>query len=281
MKTVCLINGEPGDSIPIDDRGLQYGDGLFETIAVRDGIPEFWERHMQRLLHGCERLRIPPPSVAQLRAEAARLQGISGPAVLKIIITRGSGGRGYRAPVPTQPTRILIATAWPEYPRAYGEQGVKLRVCHHRLGCNPGLAGMKHLNRLDQVVASSEWDGTEFAEGLMLNEQEQVIEGTFTNVFLVRHGRLCTPAVGRCGVSGIMRGVIMDMASDLDISCAELDIACDVLYGASEIFLTNSLIGIWPVRALGEWKAEPGPITRRLQKALADLRGRRTEESCL
>ena len=140
---------------------------------------------------------------------------------------------------------------------------------------------MKHLNRLEQVLASSEWDGTEFAEGLMLNEQGQVIEGTFTNLFLVEHGRLCTPAVDRCGVSGIMRDVIMDVARELDIACAELNIACDALYGASEIFLTNSLIGIWPVRALGEWRAEPGPITRRLQTALAELRGQRTEGSCL
>lgn len=279
MGNNCLINGEAGESVAISDRGLQYGDGLFETIAVRDGIPEFWDRHMQRLLHGCRRLRIPPPSVEQLRAEATELHGSSERAVLKIIITRGSGGRGYRAPVPVQPTRILVATVWPAYPSVYGEQGVDVRICEQRLSCNTSLAGLKHLNRLEQVLASSEWDGPEFAEGLMLDEQERVIEGTFTNLFLVKRGHLCTPAVDRCGVSGIMRGVVMDLAGELGCPCVEQNITYEALYRADEIFLTNSLIGMWPVRTLGERCREPGPLTRRLQKALAALRGQHNAET--
>ena len=275
MKMNCIINGEPGDSLPISDRGLQYGDGLFETIAVQDGACELWDRHMQRLLNGCDRLGIPRPSVAQLASEAATLQrGRPGARILKILVTRGSGGRGYRPSIPAQPTRILLAKEWPDYPAAHATQGVKLRLCDQPLSRNARLAGLKHLNRLEQVLASAEWDGSEFAEGLMLDDHRQVIEGTFTNLFLVQDDSLLTPSLEHCGVAGIMRAVVMDFARGLGIPCVERNISEAALYESREMFLTNSLIGIWPVRVLGDWHADAGPVTRRLQKALAELRGR-------
>ena len=274
MNTTCLINGEPGDSIPIGDRGLHYGDGLFETIAVQNGACEFWDRHMQRLLNGCDRLNIPRPSVAQLASEAAALQRDRPRAgVLKILITRGGGGRGYRPSTPAQPTRVLLTNEWPDYPAAHATQGVKLRLCDQQLSRNARLAGLKHLNRLEQVLASAEWDGSEFAEGLMLDARRQVIEGTFTNLFLVRDESLWTPNLDHCGVAGIMRSVVLDLARELGIPCVEQNISETALYESQEMFLTNSLIGIWPVYGLGDWHADVGPVTRRLQRALAELRG--------
>ena len=274
MKMNCIINGEPGDSIPISDRGLHYGDGLFETIAVQDGACEFWDRHMHRLLNGCDRLGIPRPSVAQLASEAAALQrGRQRAGIIKIIVTRGAGGRGYRPSIPVQPTRILLAKEWPDYPAAHATQGVKLRLCDQPLSRNARLAGLKHLNRLEQVLASAEWDGSEFAEGLMLDDHRQVIEGTFTNLFLIQDDRLVTPSLEHCGVAGVMRAVVLDIARELDIPCIEQNISEAALYESQEMFLTNSLIGIWPVRALGDWRANSGPVTRGLQKALAELRG--------
>lgn len=272
MDTRCLINGRPGDTLAADDRGLHYGDGLFETLAVRNGACEFWDRHMQRLLLGCERLRIPMPEAALLREEAGRLTQDNDRAVLKILVTRGSGGRGYRVPEQVQATRMLRLSEWPEYPAVHAEAGVRLRLCAQRLGNNPALAGLKHLNRLEQVLARMEWDDPAIADGVMLDQTGQVIEGTFTNVFMAKQGRLLTPRLDQCGVAGVMRGVVMDLAHTAGIDCEERALPLDALLAADEIFLTNSLIGIWPVREFEQWRNSPGTLTRTLQSALERLR---------
>lgn len=272
MHTRCLINGEPGDSIAVSDRGLLYGDGLFETLAVQRGVCEFWDRHMQRLLLGCERLRIPAPDPVLLKAEATRLSAGQAHAVLKIIITRGSGGSGYQPPLSVASTRILQLSDWRERPVENSESGVQLRVCHQCLSRNPTLAGIKHLNRLEQVLARSEWDSAEIAEGLMLDEQDQIIEGTFTNLFLVEDGQLITPSVDQCGVAGVMRGLIFELANAGGIAYRESSVPRERLMRAHELFITNSLIGIWPVCAVEQQRFLPGPVTRQLQHALLNLR---------
>ena len=276
MHPNSLVNGVPADAIAISDRGLHYGDGLFETLAVRDGRCEFWDRHMQRLHAGCERLRIPPPDPVQLAAEAQQLTQTVERCVLKIIITRGSGGRGYRVPESIQTTRILLRTDWPEYPHETAERGVRVRLCTQRLGTNPSLAGMKHLNRLEQVLARMEWDDPGIAEGLLQDHTGHVIEGTYTNLFVVQNGKLITPALDRCGVTGVMRAVVLELASAAGIDCTECSVSLDKLYAADELFLTNSLIGIWPVRELEHWQENwrtvPGPVTRRWQAELQQVR---------
>lgn len=272
MIRKSLINGEPGDVIAVSDRGLHYGDGLFETLAVRDGHCEFWDRHMQRLLHGCERLRIPPPSVAQLRAEADMLSRGLEDAVLKIIVTRGSGGRGYQPPRSAVPTRILRVFEAPDHPTSHARDGVDVRICTQRLGGNTALAGLKHLNRLEQVLARLEWDAPGIAEGLMLDMADNVIEGSFTNLFVVRNGRLLTPALNRCGVAGIMRAVVMDLAAAVGVDCDVRDIPYAELRDVDELFLTNSVIGIWPVQALEGRRLPVGDTTRRLQQRLEQQR---------
>ena len=203
-----LINGVAATCIDAHDRGFHYGDGLFETFAVSNGEPAMWDMHMQRLLLGCQRLGFPAPDPTLLRSEALSLCAVpDAPArgVLKIIITRGGGGRGYRAPSPSAVlatggvTRMLALYPWPDYPAAFWSEGVAVRVCATRLGCNPALAGIKHLNRLEQVLARNEWDDASVAEGLMLDPQGSVIEGTMTNLFVVRNGQLLTPDVSQCG----------------------------------------------------------------------------------
>lgn len=274
MHIRCLINGAPGDRIAITDRGLQYGDGVFETLAVRDGRCEFWDRHLQRLTRGCEALRLPAPRPDRLNQEADRLVRDVRQGVLKIIVTRGSGGRGYRPPREMVPTRVLTLSEWPDHPDDWRESGVAVRLCEQRLGSQPALAGIKHLNRLEQVLARMEWDDTDIAEGLLCDQQGYVIEGVSTNLFSVRAGRLRTPSLEHCGVAGVMRAVVMDLARDAEIACDVAPIDGDALGEADEIFLTNSLIGIWPVRRLDAWERTPGPITRRLQAALDALRSR-------
>lgn len=272
MDIRCLINGQTSDTLPVSDRGLHYGDGLFETVAVRNDACEFWDRHMLRLRQGCERLRIPVPDESLLAGEAAQLAQGSSRAVLKILITRGSGGRGYRVPDTASPTRILRLTEWPDYPVANAESGVCVRLCTQRLGSNPALAGLKHLNRLEQVLARMEWDDPTIDEGVMQDQSGNVIEGTFTNVFMVKQGKLFTPRLDQCGVAGVMRGVVMDLAHSAGIDCEEHPLPLDELLAADEVFLTNSLIGIWPVREFERWRKSPGPMTRTLQSALDHLR---------
>lgn len=268
---MILVNGAPVDSIAVSDRGLQYGDGLFETLAVYDGNPNLWKRHLKRLAVGCERLGIPMPDSGVLWDEAERVCTGMRRGVLKLIITRGSGGRGYRPPKSTHPTRIASAHPWPTYPDAWWHQGVTVRVCRQRLARSPRLAGIKHLNRLEQVLARSEWHDPLVAEGLMLDYDGRVIEGTQTNLFAVRHGRLMTPDLSEAGVQGIMRGLILDIGATLGFACDIGSVNLSDLFQAEELFLCNSLVGIWPVKRLEDAVFRtPGPLTAKLTKVLRE-----------
>ena len=276
-KTMILINGESKEHIEISDRGFQYGDGLFETIEVRDGQAVFLDAHLERLNSGCQRLYIPFPDVDLLRLEADRLcrqwvhTAHSGRAVLKIIITRGSGGRGYRQPDDIKPTRLLSLHPYPDYPATYLEQGVVARFCITRLGLNSVLAGIKHLNRLEQVMARAEWTDPGIQEGLMLDADGYVIEGTMTNLFYVKDNSLCTAVLARSGVAGIMRGIIIKLAAEQGLSVIEHAFTKEELLAADEIFVCNSIIGIWPVRQIETAQFSVGPITKNIQLQLDSL----------
>lgn len=245
-----LINGVKTNRIPATDRGLQYGDGVFETIAIKEGRPCLWQQHLKRLLSGCARLGIPDPDEDQLQEEVVQEIGSKQQAVIKIIITRGKGDRGYKAPEEPVPRRIIQSTPWPEYPVDVLEQGVQIQICNTRLSCNPVLSGIKHLNRLEQVLARSEWDDPGISEGLMLDLSGHVIEGTMTNLFLISKGRFITPNLEKCGIQGIMRGLVIDIAQERKIPVETRAVTLKDLHTAQLLFLTNSLIGIWPVNEL-------------------------------
>ncbi len=252
------------------DRGLQYGDGVFETMAVRDGGVPHLEAHLRRLRAGLERLGIPAPAEGVLRAEVeTACAEAAAPAVLKLMVTRGPGGRGYRPPEAPQPRRYLSLAPWPEGIEAGRRHGVRVRWCRTPLGHSPALAGLKHLNRLEQVLACAEWSDPDIAEGLMCDVEGWVVEGTRSNLFVVREGRLYTPRLDRCGVAGLMRARIMAAAQGLGVPVAETRLDRAAVLAAEELFLSNSLIGIWPVRQLAQRRwAVPGPLTRRLQHRL-------------
>ena len=267
--TTTLINGELQDHVSIRDRGFQYGDGLFETLAVTKGKPVFWERHMRRLRHGAERLGLTPSPESLLRQEARQICMNHERAVLKIIITRGASVRGYGPVAGASPTRVLSLSPWPDYPATCAQQGVAVRFCRMMLARNWFLAGIKHLNRLEQVLARAEWRD-DFQEGLMQDADGHVVEGTMSNVFAVSQGTLLTPDVSQCGVEGVIRGVVLECAAAASIPCHVTDIHRKDILGADEIFLTNSLIGLWPVHKLDEQEFTVGRITRKLQQALYD-----------
>jgi len=260
-----LINGQSADSISVLDRGLQYGDGLFETMAVIDGACPFWDAHMQRLQQGCQRLQLPVPDRTLLQAEAQALVQHEKRAVLKLILSRGEGGRGYRYPDPVQPNRIFMRHPWPDYPQQNEREGVQVRFCNITLARQPALAGLKHLNRLEQVLARNEWQDAQIAEGLMLDENGNVIEGTMSNLFMVQNAILYAPDLSACGVAGIMRQTILELARNAGMTVRLTNITKDHLCEADEIFLTNSLIGIWPVNRIDEQTFAVGDISRRLQ----------------
>lgn len=247
-----LINGKPTHQIAAADRGLQYGDGLFETVAVVDGVPRLWERHMARLTLGEQRLGLPAQNKDLLLREALSLLEDDQQGVIKIILTRGQGGRGYRPPEQPRTSRLISLHDWPDYPAEWFNKGISLRICHTRLGRNERLAGIKHLNRLEQVLARSEWHDNQIPEGLMLDERDHVIEATQSNLFLLKSGRLLTPDLSKCGVAGVVRELVLELAKDLQMETAVSEIDLDQVKSADALFLTSSLLGICPVAKLDE-----------------------------
>lgn len=264
------IDGQPAELLSVKDRGLAYGDGLFETIAVTAGRASLLERHLARLAEGCARLHT-PIDMALLKAELQAFSQQLGDGVAKLIVTRGDGQRGYAPPEPAQPRRILQGAAKPLYPARNAEQGVRLFPCATRLAEQPLLAGLKHLNRLEQVLARAEWQDAEHAEGLMLDASGRVIEGVYSNLFIVRAGQLITADLSRCGVAGVMRAELLAQAAGCAISCQVRDFDLVELLAADEVFLCNSVYGIWPVCALQTHDWPVGPLTRKLQAIARDL----------
>jgi 4-amino-4-deoxychorismate lyase len=262
---MILINGEYRDHVEITDRGFQYGDGLFETIEIRNGQAVFLGRHLHRLQTGCSRLQIPCPDPELIRSEAAVVCKNSSHAVLKLIVTRGSGGRGYRQPEALQPTRVLSLHPYPYYPNNYQEQGITVRFCRTRLGLNPSLAGVKHLNRLEQVLARAEWNDPDIQEGIMLDMNDHVIEGTMSNLFYFRGNTAYTPALTQTGVDGITRRILMDLLKKRHFAVHETAVAKEELLTADEVFVCNSIIGIWPVQTIEKVRYAVGPLTRQCQ----------------
>lgn len=262
---MILVNGECKEHIEIVDRGFQYGDGLFETIEVKNRQPVFLDRHLDRLNAGCNRLHIPFPNIELLTFEARELCKHSNAAVLKLIITRGSGGRGYRQPDIIQPTRVLSLHPFPDYPITYKEQGITADFCNTRLGLNPALAGLKHLNRLEQVLARAEWNNPAIQEGIMMDMNDYIIECTMTNLFYIKKDTLYTPSLAQSGVAGIMRSIIMTLSSEHHLPVIEHTFTKDVLLSADEVFVSNSIIGIWPVNQIANTHYQVGPITGQIQ----------------
>ncbi|WP_405220763.1 aminodeoxychorismate lyase [Lentisalinibacter sediminis] len=276
------LEGE-ADAPGPDDRGFAYGDGLFETIAVRDGRPRLLEHHLERLRLGADRLALCLPARQRIEAFVARVVGgipaEDGRAVLKLVATRGDGERGYAY---RHSDARLLAGIGPAgvWPRERRERGVAVRWCRTRLGRNPALAGLKHLDRLEQVLARAERDdqdradnradnrADDVAEGLMLDGDGRVVCATMSNLFLVRGERLITPAITHAGVAGIMRGRVLELADRLGLETTVRDVQPPEVMAADELFLTNSQYVLWPVARLGTREWTPGPLSARIAAAL-------------
>jgi 4-amino-4-deoxychorismate lyase len=261
-----LVDGEPRSSVPADDRGLAYGDGVFETVAVIGGRPALWPLHLQRLRRGCRALGIEAPPPAALDADLARLFPDGGDGILKIIVTRGSGGRGYAPPEPAVPRRISRRGPRPELDPEGWRTGIDLHLCQTRLPLGGALAGIKHLNRLPQVLARREWSDPHIAEGLMLGENGAPVEATAANLFARFGSRLVTPPGP--AVAGVMRERILELAPELGLDGEQAALSWGQLAVADELFLTNAVVGAWPVRRVADLVWRPGAAAAGLQRRL-------------
>ncbi len=264
---ITLVNGIETDQVSVADRGFQYGDGLFETIAMYQGTPLLWTRHIQRLRDGCERLQLDMPDESVLLGEAVRVVGDAQRAVVKITVTHGPAGRGYARVAWGPPTRVVSARHWPNYPATHARDGVAVRWCQTTLARSRPLAGIKHLNRLSQVMARAEW-GTDYAEGLLCDEAGFVIEGTMSNIFAVFGDTVITPDLSQSGVAGVMRAEVLRAAPSCGLTCREDWITPTTLESADELFLTNSIIGVWPIRTLATRSYTIGQATHTIQKTI-------------
>ena len=260
---VRYIIGPEGNVDPAD-RGLAYGDGLFETIALRAGTLQRLGSHFARLRLGCERLRIPLPDLAELETRCRAAAAGIDRGQLKLILTRGSGPRGYAPPPAPIPTVILSASA----SSARAQTEITLAQLQQRLGINETLAGIKHLCRLEQVLGRLELESLDADEGLMLCTNGTVVGGTSRNLFAVFGQTLVTPDLSCAGICGVMRRAVLEHCQTLSIPVSQVDLAPEELLHADEVFMTNALVGIQSVSRLDKHAFALRAMASRLRTAL-------------
>jgi 4-amino-4-deoxychorismate lyase len=266
-----LVNGSPSNVISIRDRGLLYGDGVFRTLRVSNGQAQHWPLHYQKLKHNCTAIGITCPDFSQLSAELEMLLSSQTDCAIKLIVTRGISTRGYAPSTQTTPTHIWDVAPLPDYPAAWATHGIKARLCQLRLSQQPRLAGIKHLNRLENVLAASEWDDIEIAEGLLMDTDGNVIEGVRSNLFSVLNGTLTTPSLLRCGVAGIQRDRVITWANNNNVPFEIRALSWEEVINADELFIVNSLIGVWPIRELEQRHWTDFTMTNLVLQALGEI----------
>ena len=246
-----LINGIQSDHIDATDRGLAYGDGLFSTMLVQYGQVELWSYHLQRLQLGAQKLLFPEINWQQLSDEVeliAKSVADKEEYVIKVIITRGSGGRGYSIEGCSSALRIISTAIYPAFYHQWQQQGIELILCESTLSSNTMLAGIKTLNRLEQVLIKNELERKNALEGVVCNDDGYVIEGCTANLFIYLNGCWQTPKLNQCGVAGVQRRNVIECANKAGIDIIETDIHKNELLEAQAIFLTNALMGLVPVK---------------------------------
>jgi 4-amino-4-deoxychorismate lyase len=274
-----LINGIASDYLNINDRSIHYGDGLFETILCSDQKLYYWQQHYQRLYESAKRLKIDCPQEQLLLDDISKLlesynsgvdnTGIdnSGSAcVIKIIISRGAGERGYKFSKNMTVNRFVFLSAFEaDYSSILSRQleSGELYICKQQVSINENLAGLKHLNRLENVLARDEWNAS-YIDGLMLNANLHVIEGSMSNLFAVKDKQMYTPDLRLSGVKGVMREIIIDLAAKNNIKTSVTDLTIDDLYAMDELFISNSLIAMKVVTKLRDTLYSDQPVARNI-----------------
>jgi 4-amino-4-deoxychorismate lyase len=264
-----LVNGIVCDYISVQDRGLHYGDGVFETLAYVEGHFQFLQQHLARMQDGAERLGIPYPDESLFLSDIRKLlQKAAAPkGVFKLILTRGQSQRGYRPANKSVATRICQYSDWPEHMVNWKSEGIDTCICNTRASVNTSVAGIKHLNRLENVLASSEL-GANYQEGFLLDNSDNVIEGTMSNIFAVFDNTLVTPELSCSGIEGIIREQVLTIAEENRINTEIRCVSKDEIVHAREIFICNSLLGVCAVNTIDGVKVQSNNITNIIDAAL-------------
>lgn len=239
----CAINGVESQLITSNDRGLAYGDGLFTTGLVQQNKLLNFDEHLQRLLLGSKRLGITAPSKSTLISYIDQAIANIDKGVVKIIITSGSSGRGYARSLESKSNCIVMVSDFPEHYETLTETGIKLGISNQKIGINPMLSGLKHLNRLEQVLLRAELEERDEDDLVVLNIEDKVIEATSANLFYCIEGKWFTPKIEGSGVKGLMRQNILNKFDNIIVQQTYLD----HLNSAQAMFICNSVAGIIPV----------------------------------
>ena len=263
----CLINGEISTFVSATNRGLYFGDGVLESIPVHNGRTRLWQTHMDRLGAGCDRLGLVMPPQAILLREVQTVSAGRDKVVVQIVLTRDGQCADYSPTEDSSCSRVVSAHSYPDDVLEHAREGISARICDLRLAIQPALGGIKHLNRLEQVLASKEMRGQQADEGLLLDMEGHVISAISANVFIVMGDRLLTPRLDRCGVRGVLRSQIL---AEFTARCEQRRIQVDLLQEAHEVFLCDCVRGIRPVTDIDDYHYDIGPVTRELQTWLLE-----------
>lgn len=266
---MILVNGQRSDSVSALDRGLAYGDGIFRTLRTHAGQPLWWRDQYAKLAADAAALALARPDEAGLLAEVDQVAE-TGKGVVKIMLTRGAGARGYAPPAAQACTRIVLSTPLPPHARPDAAVDVTARWCTLRLARQPRLAGIKHLNRLENVLARAEWDDPEIFEGLLCDDGGAAIGGVMSNLFWARQGELFTPDLSQCGVAGVARTRLLRAAMRRGIRTHVGQFSPDAILAADEVMICNSVIGVRRVARLDDVTWLPAGWTDILKTALDD-----------
>lgn len=249
---MSLINGTEQATLPASDRAIQFGDGCFTTARIREGQVEWLDDHLQRLALNCKALMLPFFEWDRLKQEMASQASGHSDGVLKVILTRGSGGRGYSAANCTTPARILTVSPYPAHYSQWRQDGIMLSLSPIRLGRNPSLAGLKHLNRLEQVLIRTHLEQTDADEALVLDSEEWVTECCAANLFWRAGDTVFTPTLSHAGVNGIMRQHCLRLLAQSRFRVVEVNAREAAVRQADEVVICNALMPVVPVRAFAD-----------------------------
>ncbi|MCS3433613.1 aminodeoxychorismate lyase [Klebsiella sp. BIGb0407] len=255
-----LINGQWQSDISASDRAIQFGDGCFTTARISSGMVCHQQDHLRRLQQACEVLMITEVDWQTLAHEMRMLASENPDAVLKVIISRGSGGRGYSASHCESPVRILSVFPHPTFYQSLREKGIKLALSPVRLGQNPALAGIKHLNRLEQVLIRTHLERTDAEEALVLDSEGRLVECCAANLFWRKGEQVFTPYVNKSGVNGTMRQRIMACLENSRWHCSQVSEPLETLADADEVIICNALMPVIPVRQAENWHYPTGAL---------------------
>ncbi len=267
----CSVNGQKVNSISVADRGFCYGDGVFTTAKIINGQVECLSAHIRRLKQARTKLLLPAIDFTSLTQDIINLAQSYPLAVLKITITAGQGGRGYTRKDDATANVIISIFTFPDYYPRWQKQGIKLGLSEQRMGINPMLHAIKHLNRLEQVLLRNELEQSDEDELLVLNINDHITETTSANVFWFINDQLYTPDITASGVSGLMREFILEMLPNTLVG----NFSLTDINQADEIFICNALMHIVPVRTFNKQLLSMEKVhflQKKLQKKLQEKR---------